>query len=324
MDEQNQAQEFNVLLDSILAGDDVSLDAGELSEDINLASYLHSLDLAANTFALQRDLRERLTPENKEKNLMKRKKLLIGVTLIVMIGLFILTPAGTYAQSILRRLGGITFITQEPIPPYEQDAAATLVAERAASATAVAAQAKDNEKEPAGEVVHPVSNAESTTNSDEAAETIESTDYPTATPPPIFDDDKIQNLAGFPGWRPEIVPEGYTLSRYNVENDNAGNHLVHIGYSQGEKASFKFFDTFQYVTDVNRPEGFGNWNIGDVPVSNVLVNGEVALFAEKAHIIPPPGANILIWTTNEYTFMMIASDLNQETMIDIAESMQVP
>ena len=114
MDEQKQAQEFNALLDSILAGDDVSLDAGELSEDINLASYLHSLDLAANTFALQRDLRERLTPQNKEKILKKRKKLLIGVTLVVMIGLFILTPAGTYAQSILRRIGGITFTTQEP------------------------------------------------------------------------------------------------------------------------------------------------------------------------------------------------------------------
>jgi len=324
MDEQKQAQEFNVLLDSILAGDEVTLDSSELSETVKLASYLHSIDLAANTFALQHDLRERLTPQNKEKNLMNRKKLIIGVTLVVMIGLFILTPAGTYAQSILRRLGGVTFITQEPIPPYEQDAAATLLAERAASATAEAAHAKDNEKEPAGVVVHPVSTAESTSNSDEAAETIESTDYPTATPPPILNDDEIQNLAGFPGWRPKIVPEGYTLSRYNVENDNAGNPLVHIGYSQGEKASFKFFDTFQYVTDVNRPEGFGNWNIGDVPVSNVLINGEVALFAEKAHIIPPPGANILIWTTNEYIFMMIATDLNQETMIAIAESMQAP
>jgi hypothetical protein len=325
MDEQKQAQVFNALLDSILAGNDLPLDSSELSETVKLASYLHGFDLAANTFALQHDLRERLTTQNKEKILMKRNKLLIGVTVLVMIGLFVMTPAGTYAQSILRRIGWITLTTQEPYPKYEQEAAATVMTERVASATALAEQTADNENVPVGEVISPDSTPESTSNSNGTAVTIEDTTYPTATPPPILTDEEIQNLAGFPGWRPKFVPEGYTLSRYNVEKDNAGNPFVHTGYSQGgEKETFMFFDTFQSVTDAKRPEDFGSWNIGDATVSNVLVNGKVAVFAEKAQIIPPPGANILIWTTNEYTFTMIASDLSQPTMIAIAESLQAP
>ena len=324
MNEQKQAQEFNALLDSILAGNDVTLDSSELSEAVKLASYLHSLDFAANTSALRRDLRDRLSTRKKEKILMQRKKLLIGVTLLVAIGLLVLTPVGTYAQTILRRIGGITLTTQEPFPKEEQEAVATVVAEWAASATAVAEKAVENENVPAGEVVSPESTAESTSQSNEAAETVENTDYPTATPPPILESEEIQNLAGFSGWQPKFVPEGYILNRYNVEYDNAGNPFVHTGYSQGENDSFKFFDTHQFVTNAKRPEDFGSWAIGDAPVSNVIVNGEMAVFAEKAHIIPPPGANILIWTTNEYTFMMIASDLSQTTMIAIAESMQAP
>jgi hypothetical protein len=322
MDEQNQAQEFNALLDSILAGNDVSLDASELAEAVKLASYLHSLDLAANTFDLQRDLRERLTPQNKEKNLMKRKKLLIGVTLMAMIGLFILTPAGTYAQSILRRLGGITFITQEPFPKEEQEAIATVVAEWAASATAVAEQVAENAS--ANEDVSPEMTAESPSDPNEAAETLEDSTYPTATPPPVINVEEIQNLAGFPGWQTKFVPEGYTLYRQHVVHDNFGNPIVRTSYQQGNNHLFKFFSIDQWVTNANKKEPIGNWNIGDVPVSNVIVNGEVAVFAEKAHIIPPPGANILVWTANEYTFTMIASDLSQETMITIAESMQAP
>jgi hypothetical protein len=305
MDEQKQAQEFNALLDSILAGSSITLDSSELSDDAKLAGYLHGLDLAANTFALQRDIRERLTIQNKEKILMKRKKLLIGVTLLVTIGLFVLSPAGTYAQSILRRIGGITFTTQEPFPKEEQDAAATIMAERIVSATAK-------------------TQAASTSNPGEASTASEATIYPTATPLLILSDKEIQNRAGFFGWQPKFVPGGYILHGKAVVHDNFGNPIVRTRYWRENNHPFGFYDIDQRVTVANQKEPIGNWNIGDVPVSNVTVNGEVAVFAEKAHIIPPPGANILVWTADEYTFTMIASDLSQEAMVAVAESMQAP
>jgi hypothetical protein len=301
MDEQKQAQEFNALLDSILAGGDVSLDSSELSETVKLASYLHGIDLATNTSTLQHDLRDRFTPQNKEKILMKRKKLLIGVTLLVAIGLFVLTPVGTYAQSILRRIGGITFTTQEPFPKEEQDAAATVMAERIASATAE-------------------TQAASTSNPSEASAVI----YPTATPLLILSNEEIQNRAGFSGWQPKFVPEGHILHGKAVVHDNFGNPIVRTRYRREDNHPFGFFDIDQRVTVANPKGILGNWDVGDAPVSNVIVNGNVAVFVEKAKIMPPPGANILVWTANEYTFTMIASDLSQETMIAIAESMQAP
>lgn len=285
MDEQNQAQEFNALLDSILAGNDVSLDASELSKAVKLASYLHGIDLSANTFAFQRDIRERLTPQNKEKILMKRKKLLIGIALLVTIGLIVLSPAGTYAQSVLRSIGGVTLSTQEAFPKEEQESAATRIAEMNA--------------------------------------TMESGLYPTPKPGRILNEDVVQKLAGFPGWRPKFVPEDYTLYGYNVAHDNFGHPFVSTHYLQENNHLFGFFHIDQSVT-IARESITGNWNVGDAPVRNVFVNGEEAVFVEKAKIMPPPGANLLIWTTNEYTFTMIAGELDQITMIAVAESMQAP
>jgi hypothetical protein len=271
----------------------VTFESGEVSEAVKLADYLHRLDLAADATTLQRKIRTQLIMR-KEGSSMKRRQIVVVVALILaLIGLFALSPVGAFAQSILRQIGGISLSSDRSL------------IERLA------------EEDP---VVEPES---------------EGTVIPTAAPPANLSDAEVSGLAGFDGWLPTFMPEGYTLTSHYVVRDNAGNPLIRTGYTQENGDSFSFFTIDQMVTVAEQEAPFGRWNIGDAPIIEVQVNDNEAVYVEQANIIAlpdeenessftPAGANILIWVVDEYTFTMVSMDLDQATMIAIAESMQAP
>jgi hypothetical protein len=295
MNEQTQAQVFNDMLDAVIAGDEVTVDPGEVSEAVRLAGYLHRLDLASNTTALRRRIRAQLIVRKEEGNNMAKRRQIVIVTalILVLIGLFALSPIGALAQSILRQIGGISLSSERS--PIERLAEEDPVVEFESEGTAI----------------------------------------PTATPPANLSGAEVNGLADFDGWLPSFVPEGYELADHYVVRDHAGSPLIRTGYTQEDDDSFSFFTIDQMVTVEEPEAPLGRWDIGDAPIVDVQVNSSDAVYVEQANIIAlpdeenesgftPAGANILIWVVDEYTFTMVSMHLDQATMIAIAESMQAP
>ena len=298
MNEQQKADAFNEALDRIMQGG-----PGEAPEavqaDVTFAASLASLDVAADSGELRRALRQKWAgKQTKESVGMTRRVVTAGIVVgIVLVGLLAVPPLRSFAQSILREIGGISLSGDR-----------TLV-ERIA----------DGEESDAG-----------TRDTPDGPEM-----PPTAAPPANLSSDEVAELADFEGWLPTFVPDGYEQTSHYVAADYKGNPLIMTGYTRVAGEEVSFFTLDQMVTKENIEEPFGRWDVGNAEISDVTVNGTQAVFVEGANIVAVPDdanengfrpapANILIWTAEGFTFTLVANDLGQAELIAVAESVQAP
>ncbi len=297
MNEQQKADAFNEALDRIMQGG-----TGEAPEavqaDVTFAASLASLDVAAESGELRRALRQKWVGKPiKERVGMTRRIVTAGIVVgIVLVGLLAVPPLRSFAQSILREIGGITLTGDRTL----------------------AEQIADGEQPEGSSMAH-----------------ADGAPVPTAAPPANLSGGEVAELADFEGWLPTFVPDGYEQISHYVAADYKGNPLIMTGYTRVAGEEVSFFTLDQMVTREDIEEPFGRWDVGNAEISDVTVNGTEAVFVEGANIVAVPDdanengfrpapANILIWTADGFTFTLVANDLGQAELIAVAESVQAP
>ncbi|NIP16527.1 MAG: hypothetical protein GWN66_26195, partial [Pseudomonas stutzeri] len=188
MNEQQKADAFNEALDRIMQGG-----TGEAPEavqaDVTFAASLASLDVAAESGELRRALRQKWVGKPiKERVGMTRRIVTAGIVVgIVLVGLLAVPPLRSFAQSILREIGGITLTGDRTL----------------------AEQIADGEQPEGSSMAH-----------------ADGAPVPTAAPPANLSGGEVAELADFEGWLPTFVPDGYEQISHYVAADYKGNPLI--------------------------------------------------------------------------------------------------
>lgn len=155
---------------------------------------------------------------------------------------------------------------------------------------------------------------------------------PTAAPPPIYSLEEVSTRAGFPVYEIGTVPDGYVIEiRDGLQQGNGIDwaHTIYFGPTVDGKLHIFGLDQTRYAE--NLPEQYGQFEIGDAPVTEVTVRGLPGLWVEAAPTAARPSQtnpngweidheNMLIWEEDGFTFLLRSNALTQAEMLAIAES----
>ena len=339
MDEKGLADRLNRDIHTIIDGHALpeKETSGEYREMLELAQQLARNDMSAQSHvrsALKQrlldrlrdqDLREAWATNSLKGNRTMRPKLrpiAFALTALIVFAIAIgFTPAGqAFAQNIWQQVGPLIIINK-PVPTQ---AAATF------GATPTPLPGAGTISEPLPPLTGPTPGPGEGSGNDQPVD-------PNATPTPLPVDNIHEPLSdqmaleqyGFQVLQPRYLPEDYLLSEHQVNRTQDGR-IVSIFVYTTESTAFDgpYLSVQQSTYQEEAPIEF---LVGDANVSQVTVRGTSATFIEDARLMTvrdEAGNNVtlpvdyLLWEEDGIFFLMDATQLTQEEMIRIAESLQ--
>lgn len=336
MNEKEIADRVNRDIDALLDGRSLANQAepGEYSEVIQVARLLAQTDMSRQSrvrSSLKRSLISRLPEQNlrgawsqqpeKGINTMqpKTRAFVFALTaLVVLILAAAATPPGrAFAQDIWQRVGPLIIVNK---PVHVQETAQY-------GATPTPLPGADGLPVPM-----PTPRPDEGTGQDVLAPDT----HATPTPMPSTNDfEPLSNEIalekyGFQVLEPGYLPEQYAMMTEHQVNRTQDGSLVSIYVYSTENAVFDghYLSIQQSTYEDKAPIEF---MVGDATVSQVTVRGVTATFIEDAQLMTVRDAagnnatlpvDYLMWEENGSLFVIDATQLTQEEMIQIAESLQ--
>jgi hypothetical protein len=301
MNEQKRAEQFSHEVDRLLAGGSpLGADDGEM---LDVAARLAAADLSADTGSLREDIRQRMMAQNTtrkgwshttgdnpmKKNTVTRRLVFAGIALVlVLIASLALPPVRTFAEGILRRIGGIT-LSDNPTAIQEMEGTPM--------------PTLDPNAEPLPTIAPPRQ-----LSAEEAA---------ALAGFPLYVPDMLPagyELAFRDGTGQESGVASITTSYYEQPATR--------------ESGFLLLTQAVYPADAEGPLGewaVGDAPISDVTVRGlpgVFVDGAPIMGSvDPEGNVETQGLNILIWEEEGYTFSLTSNTLSLEELLAIAESM---
>lgn len=336
MNEKEIADRINRDIDALLEGRSLTNqgEPGEYSELMQVVRQMAHIDMSRQSrvrAALKRKLLSHLPDQNlrgtwspqpdKGKNTMqsKTRAFVFALTaLVVLILAAAATPPGrAFAQDIWQRVGPLVIVNK---PVYVQETAqygATPTPLPGAEGVLVPMPTPHPGEGTGQEVLAPDANASPTP-------------LPLTTNFEPLDNQMAFEKYGFQVLEPGYLPEQYALiTEHQVNRTQDGNLVSIYVYSTASIAFDAPYLSIQQSTYEDKaPMEF---MVGDAKVSQVTVRGVTAVFIEDAHLMTvrdEAGNNVtlpvdyLMWEEDGSFFVIDATQLSQEEMIQIAESLQ--
>jgi len=320
-------QDIDRLLDGHSLPNDADLD-DEYHQAMEAARLLSQHDLSGESQirkALRQELLVRISdrrkvwsPKEKGTYTMKpRNKLLVLVeTLVVILGVVIsISPVRAFAQELLRQVGPLIIVSQPEIPLEELPADF--------KPTPVPDSGRPNE--PLPESTSHTLNFGKNSNGQEAF---------SGQPTPVPVDPRLQSITpqealtrlNFRVLMPTYIPNGYALivppNFVQVQPDRIVSSMVYITDDDA------YLSIAQSTFD---EQGKVPFSIGDAEATEITVRGQKAILVKDAMRMTVQDANgqnitlpvdYLMWEEDGFFFMMDATELTQEEMIKVAESLE--
>lgn len=341
MTEKEIADRINRDIDALLDGHSPTGqgEPGEYGELMQVARQIAQTDMSRQSrvrASLKRSLLSRLpepnlrgawSPQsNKGKNTMhpKTRAFVFALTaLVVLILAAAATPPGrAFAQDIWQRVGPLMIVNK---PVHVQETAQYGV-------TPTPLPGAGGMPAPMEPLTGPTPRPGEGTGQDVLAPNASASPTPlplTNTFEPLSNQIALEKY-GFQVLEPSYLPEQYELMTEHQVNRTQDGSLVSIYVYSTESTAFDghYLSIQQSTYEDKAPIEF---MVGDAEVSQVTVRGVTATFIEDANlmtVLDKAGKNVtlpvdyLMWEENGSFFVIDATQLSQEEMIQIAESLQ--
>lgn len=340
MDEKETSDCLNRDVHHILEGHSLSAqdEPGEYGELLNIAYRLAHNDMSHQSHVRSvlkqkligrlrdQDQREVWSPNPFKGNRTMQPKLraipfaLAALTVLVIA--IAVTPAGqVFAQNIWQKVGPLIIVNK--VPPNQ--------APSAFDATATPLPGSGTVPQPLPALTGPTPRPGEGSGNEQAADPLAS---PTPMPASnIFEplsDQMVWEKYGFQVLQPAYLPADYqNISEHQVSRTENGRIVSRTVYDTASTAfDAPYLSIQQSTTQEETPVEF---MVGDAQVSQVSVRGYTATYVEDANLMTVQDAagndvtipvDYLMWEENGSFFLMDATQLSQEEMIRVAESLQ--